>query len=68
MDLPVQDVRIRDASVPGRDGTVQEYKLVEFYLGKFGPFRERFDAATYDDLAFQARVDKLRRTIEGMHR
>jgi len=68
MDLPVEDVRMSDTITPLRDGTMRAETLVEFYLGKFGPFRERFDAATFDDLQFQQRVEKLRRTIEGMHR
>jgi len=68
MELPVEDVRMSDTITPLRDGTMREEKVVEFYLGKYGPFRERFPAAEFDDLQFQQRVDKLRRTIEGMHR
>lgn len=67
-DLTLQLVDFRDEFVPQRDGRQDHYKLVRFYLGTFGPFVERFDAATYTDDDFHARVRRLRATIDGMHR
>lgn len=59
---------LRDFPTFARDGQVLMQKRVTFYLGKFGPFIEYFDVATFDDDQVRARADKYRRTIEGMHR
>jgi len=66
MDLPFMLIEMRDEQTVERDGrTLVHQKLVRFYLGKFGPFTERFEAgATSTDIG--VRVEAVRATIRGL--
>lgn len=68
MDLPADFKNISDESLPQRDNTVKHYKRFDFYLGKFGPFVERFDRDTFTDAQLSARLTQLRATIQNAHR
>lgn len=60
-------ISIRDDARPLRDGTIERSKVIGFYLGKFGPFTERFPADV-DDATIRARMQQVRTTIENLHR
>ena len=66
MDLLFELIDMRDEQTVERDGrTVVNRKVVRFYLGKFGPFTERFAAdASAGDI--QVRVEAVRTTIRGL--
>ena len=59
-DLTVEYDRITDEQRPQADGSVKNFKRVEFRIGKFGPFVERIPAEEDFAPAVRARVDKLR--------
>jgi len=61
-------IELRDDFRILRDNSVVQEKVARFYLGKFGPFTERFDAAGFTGAALQTRVQALRATLAGMPR
>jgi len=66
MDLPFELIEMRDEHTVERDGRTDVHrKVVRFYLGKFGPFTERFppDVTAAD---IQVRVEAVRTTIRGL--
>jgi hypothetical protein len=66
MDLLFELIDMRDEQTVERDGrTVVHQKVVRFYLGKFGPFTERFPA-TVTSAEIQGRVEAVRTTIRGL--
>lgn len=68
VDLTVEIVRMRDENPYQRDGTILHQKAVDFFIGKFGPFTERFDRDTFSDAVVQERIGALKRTLETLHR
>jgi topoisomerase IA-like protein len=68
MDLPVDYKNIADESLVQRDGTVKKFKRFDFYLGKFGPFVERFELETFTDAQLAARIVSLKSTIQNAPR
>lgn len=67
LDLKVEYTDIRDDTPISRDGTPIKQKRVTFYLGKFGPFTERFDTETFSQSVVDQRVEQLRQTLRGLH-
>lgn len=67
-DLTLDVVAARDEAAPTRDGSVTRMKSVTFYLGKFGPFTERFTLEEFATLAVNDRIAKIRATLEGIAR
>jgi hypothetical protein len=67
VDTTVEYTDIRDSQEMQRDGSSKTYKRVTFYLGKFGPFVERFDVDGFSMTDVQTRVDTLRTAILGLH-
>lgn len=67
VDLTVEYTDIRDHMNVTRDGQLQQQKRVTFYLGKFGPFTEYFDAATFTDTELRGRVNALANTLRSAH-
>jgi hypothetical protein len=66
--LEVEDLIVRDESRLTRDGGVVQEKVARFWLGKHGPFVERFPAAEWSDQAFRDRVLKLRQQLDAISR
>lgn len=61
--------RYLDEARPNPDGqTVTRYRSVQFRLGKFGPFVERFPSDGYTEQQLLDRVAALRRELESIHR
>lgn len=59
--------RAREQSVINRDGTEATYIVVQFWIGKHGPFTERFTRDEWlDPIAKQQRVDKLRQSVMNL--
>jgi len=67
VDLTPEFTDIRDTVRIERDGTTAREKRVSFYLGKFGPFVEYFDAATFSDGLLRGRVEALAQTLRAVH-
>lgn len=67
MDLPIEFVDIRHAARMQRDGTTVTETRATFYIGKFGPFTERF-AEHLDRADLTTRVEALRSTLLGLPR
>ena len=67
VELPVEYTDIRDSQELLRDGSSKTYKRVTFYLGKFGPFVERFDLEGFSMTEVQTRVEALRQQLQAMH-
>lgn len=65
-DLKYEMLRMADESPIQRDGSVRHVKRVDFMIGKFGPFSERYDKDTFTALEHNARVEKLRSEIRMM--
>lgn len=65
-DLTVIHTDIRDYFVPQLDGTVLKQKRATFYIGKFGPFVETFDVEGFSMSVVNARVDALKRELQGL--
>lgn len=67
-DLPFELAKLAEDQTINRDNTVSRWKRAEFYLGKYGPFVERFTPEEFSDQALKDRADTLRRHIIGAHR
>jgi hypothetical protein len=67
-DLPYDQTDLRDYVRPERDGSQTKQKRLTFYLGKYGPFVEYFDADDFNATAMRARIDQVRQTILELHR
>ena len=65
-DLPISYTGIRDESNLTREGTVVHEKIVSFFIGKFGPFHERFPRDGFDMQTVAARVEALRLTLRTL--
>jgi hypothetical protein len=65
-DYRFEHANTRDEQVPQRDGSVARFKRVEFFLGKHGPFVERFTADEYANGGVQARVMNIRQQLLNM--
>lgn len=68
MDLPLEDLQVRDDPTYQRDGSIVTLKRATFYLGKHGPFVERVPADANFDAELRTRIDALRRSIENISR
>ena len=68
--MPDQDVsygRIREQSRFDNTGAEIVEILVPIYIGKHGPFTERFTKVEYTDgITLRARVDALRRSLDQL--
>lgn len=67
-DLTVTYRNISDESLPQRDLTVKHYKRFDFFIGKHGPFIERFERETFTDAQLADRVRALQTTIRTLPR
>ncbi len=67
-DFTLEITDMRDESSLDRSGSVSVQKRVTFYLGKFGPFVEKFPTENFSDITVRARADALRATLENLHR
>jgi hypothetical protein len=66
-DLAVTYGRIRQEPRFERDGTTVTEIIVPIFLGKHGPFTERFSEADWSNpLAVAARVDALKQTLRTL--
>lgn len=68
VDLTLELVTLKDEATPQRDGSVLRQKIAVFYLGKFGPFTERFPVGEFTDAALKLRVQQLKTHLESLHR
>ncbi len=59
---------IRDESPLNRDGSVRYVKACQFWIGKHGPFWERFDRDAFTQAALVERVEALRTTLRTLPR
>lgn len=66
MDLSAEITEIRDWSDVDRAGVVTLSKRVTFYVGKFGPFVERFPTEGFSIAVVNARVEQLRAELRGL--
>ncbi len=66
MDLPLNLKNVADESLVQQDGTVKKYKRYDFFLGKFGPFVERFELEAWNDGAVATRIAALRQHLNGL--
>lgn len=66
MDLTLNVKNFSDESLVQQDGTVQKFKRYDFYLGKFGPFVERFPLETWTDAAVTVRINALKQHLLGL--
>lgn len=67
-DLTVEYRNISDESRVERDNTVTHWKRFDFYLGKHGPFVERFARDSFTDAQLAMRVASLKAMIQGAPR
>lgn len=60
--MQIEYISVRDVAVPQRDGSLLKQREYVFYIGKFGPFTERFalDAQQHE---ITARIEALRATL-----
>lgn len=66
-DYEVDYSRVRDEERLERDGTVTHSKLVTIYIGKHGPFTERFTPAEWSDgISVRQRVERLKTELRGL--
>lgn len=65
-DYNIRYAPIKEESQISFDGTVTPMKVVRFWIGKHGPFTEKFtaDKFTPDDL--RVRAEALRRTLQNL--
>lgn len=63
MDTTIEYGRIYDESRLTRTGDVVHEKVVQFWIGKHGPFVERFPLEGFSFDAVGRRVDTLRQTL-----
>ena len=66
-NLTPEYIDIRDEQTPQRDGSVLKQKRITFYLGKYGPFIERFDLDSFDMSQVPARIQALQQQVRGLH-
>lgn len=67
-DLTQQITSVSDETTFDRSGQPVMNKRVTFYLGKHGPFTERFPAAEFSATAVQQRIDALRQQLQLLNR
>lgn len=67
-ELEIEIIRMQDESPFKRDGSIERVKRVDFFIGKFGPFTERFPAAEFSADALNARTAKLRDELRALAR
>ena len=67
VDLTLEVTKVGDESRYARDGSIIPEIRVTFFLGRFGPFIERFDKATFSDSAVRTRADALALTLRNLH-
>lgn len=59
-EFRVENYRVRDDFRYERNADPVPVVVVTFYLGRHGPFTERFDKAAFSAEAFNQRVEQLR--------
>lgn len=64
MALDHEVVNVRAETRFDRGGQAVEEKVVTFYIGKNGPFTERFPAADFTSANVQARIQHLKTHLE----
>ncbi len=52
-----------ETAEPQRDGTIQRFRVVRFFVGKFGPFTLRFGLGEY---TAQKVTDEINRRVAEM--
>jgi hypothetical protein len=67
-ELKIDYTDVRDWTPVDRAGTVQRKKRVTFYIGKYGPFTEYFDAEGFDMSQVGLRVEHLRTQLRLLPR
>ena len=67
-ELLLNGERVRDDFRYERGADPIPVKVLTFYLGKHGPFTEKFDAADFVPSTVQARVETLRSTLRAIPR
>ncbi len=65
--MDIDYTNIRDEALPQRDGSLLRVKRVEFYIGKHGPFVERFPPEA-TALEIELRIRQLHGTLEQLPR
>lgn len=65
-DLRIEYGSIRDESNLTRTGEVIREKICTFWIGKHGPFVERFPAADFTQAKLAERVEALRTTLRTL--
>jgi hypothetical protein len=66
MDLTVVYRNIQDEVLPTREGTVERFKRVDFFIGKHGPFTERIPLDVNFDLEITRRVAALKASLQNL--
>ena len=66
MDLTVNYKNVADESLVQQDGTVKKFKRYDFFIGKFGPFVERFELESFNEGQVAARVSELKRHLGNL--
>jgi hypothetical protein len=67
-ELPIEYTRILDDTVFQRDRTAPKFKLVEFYIGKYGAFTERIPDDDNFHLELARRAEALRTKLRTFPR
>lgn len=65
-EYEVEYGRIRDESRLDRSGAVVNEKIVTFWIGKHGPFHERFPAENFTTDVVRPVVDRLRQQLMNL--
>jgi hypothetical protein len=58
--------RIQEENQIAFDGSVTAVKVVRFWIGKHGPFVERFTAEQFTPDELRGRAEALRRTLQNL--
>lgn len=66
-DFDVSYGRIRQESRFDQTGAESVAVIVPFYIGKHGPFTERFTLAEYEDgMSVRNRIDRMRQALQTL--
>ena len=68
MDDDVNVTDLRDWSTIEQGGTIKQQKRAILYIGRYGPFTEYFDRATYSLAELEARIAVLRSNLPNYGR
>jgi hypothetical protein len=63
---PLESLKLSDDVEYARDGSTTPVRVARFYLGRNGPFTEKFPREQFSDSALQGRIDKLRAELRNI--